>query len=141
MVQTRSQMKASGVQLPEVHGSRKGLNPCKIPEKQLQPIIGLDVDRKLRLDEGRAGVRRKIKALPSSFIRPGTSESKPIIVKDETDPMPPKPISEITRSEILPPSLIPQSRPPPKPPDQLMKRQEVDDSKTDIEENCHFMKI
>ena len=34
MVQTRLQTKASGVQLPEVHGSRKGLDPHKIPEKQ-----------------------------------------------------------------------------------------------------------
>ena len=33
MVQTRSQMKASGVQLPEVHASRKRLDPHKIPEK------------------------------------------------------------------------------------------------------------
>ena len=33
MIQTRSQMKVSGVQLPEVHGSRKGLDPHKIPEK------------------------------------------------------------------------------------------------------------
>ena len=31
MVQTRSQMRASGVQLPEVHGSRKRLDPHKIP--------------------------------------------------------------------------------------------------------------
>ena len=60
MVQTRSQMKASGVQLPEVHGSRKGLDPHKIPEKQPQPRIGLDVDRKPRLGQGRDGVRRKI---------------------------------------------------------------------------------
>ena len=34
MVQTRSQTKASGVQLPEVHGSRKRLDPHRIPEKQ-----------------------------------------------------------------------------------------------------------
>ena len=34
MIQTRLQMKASGVQLPEVHRSRKGLDPHKIPEKQ-----------------------------------------------------------------------------------------------------------
>ena len=39
MIQARSQMKASGVQLPEVHGSRKGLDPHKIPEKQPQPIV------------------------------------------------------------------------------------------------------
>ena len=117
MVQTRSQMKASGVQLPEVHGSRKGLDPHKIPEKQLQPIIGLDVDRKPRLGHGRAGVRRKMKAPPSSYPRPGTSKSRPIIIKDEADPISPKPMSEIPRSEILPPYLVPQSRPPPKPPD------------------------
>ena len=110
----------------------------RYPEKQPQPIIGLDVDRKPRLGQGRAGVRRKMKALPSSYTRPGTSESRPIVIKDEADPISPKPMSEIPRSEILPPYLIPQSRPPPKPPDQLMKRQEVDDSKTDIEENLPF---
>ena len=54
MVQTRSQMKASGVQLPDVHGSRKRLDPHKIPEKQPQPIIGLDVERKPTLGQGRA---------------------------------------------------------------------------------------
>ena len=37
MTQTRSQTKASGVQFPEVHESRKGLDPHKIPEKQPQP--------------------------------------------------------------------------------------------------------
>ena len=71
MVQTRSQMKASGVQLPEVHGSRKRLDPHKIPEKQPQPIIGLDVEKKPRLGQGRAGVRRK--TLPPSYPRTGAS--------------------------------------------------------------------
>ena len=33
MMQTRSQTNASGVQLPEVHGPRKGLDPHKILEK------------------------------------------------------------------------------------------------------------
>ena len=50
----------------------------------------------------------------------------------------PKPIIEIPRSEILPLYLVPQSRPPPKPPDQLPKRQEVDSSKIEIEENLPF---
>ena len=59
MVQTRSQTKASRVQLPEVHGSRKGLDPHRIPEKQSQPKVGLDVDRKCRIGQGRSGVRRK----------------------------------------------------------------------------------
>ena len=40
MVQTRSQTEASRVQLPEVHGSRKRLDPHKIPEKQPQPVVG-----------------------------------------------------------------------------------------------------
>ena len=51
MVQTRLQIKASGVLLPEVHGSGKRLDPHKIPEKQPQPIIGLDVERKPRLGQ------------------------------------------------------------------------------------------
>ena len=69
MVQTRSQMKASGVQLPEVHGSRKRLDPHKIPEKQPQPIVGLEVEKKPRLGHGRAGVRRKALFLFVSKIR------------------------------------------------------------------------
>ena len=118
MIQTRSQTKASGVQLPEVHGSRKELDPHKKPENQPQPIVGSEIGRNPRLGQGRAGVRRKMKALPSSYTKPGTSESRPIVIKDEAYP-PPKPMSEIPRSEMLPPYLVPQRRPPPKPPDQL----------------------
>ena len=87
-------------------------------------------------------MRRKINALPSSYTGPGASESKPIIINNEAvsaaDPVSPKPMLEIPRSEILPPYLFPQSRPPPKPPDQLIKRQDVDDLKTDVEENSPF---
>ena len=122
MIQTRSQTKASGVQLPEVHGSKKGLDPYKKPENQPQQIVSSKLGRKPRLGQGRAGVRRKMKALPSSYTRPGTSASRPIVVKDEADPILPKPMSEILRSEIRPPYLVLQSRPPPKPPDQLPKR-------------------
>ena len=125
-----------------VHGSRKVLDPHKIPEKQPQPIVGLDINRKPRLGQGRAGVRRKIKGLPSSYIGLGASESKPIIINNEAvsaaDPVLPKPILEIPRSKVLPPYLFPQNRPPPKPPDQLIKRWDVEDSKTDIEENLPF---
>ena len=39
---------------------------------------------------------------------------------------------------MLPPYLVPQNRPPPKHPDQLAKRQEVDSSKIEIEENLRF---
>ena len=61
MIQTRSQMKVSGVQLPEVHGSRKRLDPHKIPEKQPQPIVRSSIEKKPRLGQGRVGMRRKTK--------------------------------------------------------------------------------
>ena len=136
MVQTRSQMKASGVQLPEVHGSRKRLDPHRIPEKQSQPIVRLDVDRKPRIGQGRAGVRRKAPPLLDS--RQGTSTSKPIIISDETGSKMPKSIMEFLRSEMLPPYLVPQARPPPKPPDNSSKKQEVESLKIEIEENSPF---
>ena len=93
MVQTRSQTKASGVQLPEVHGSRKRLDLHKIPEKQPQPIVGLDVEREPRLGQGRAGVSRK--ALPPLHPRSRTSQSKPIVINNGKEPITPKPIIEI----------------------------------------------
>ena len=49
MIQTRSQRKASGVQFPEVHGTKKGLDPHKILEKQLQPIVKPAKEKKPRL--------------------------------------------------------------------------------------------
>ena len=73
MVQTRLQMKVSGVQLPEVHGSRKRLDPHRMPEKQSQALVGLEVERKPRIGQGRAGVRRK--ALPLLNSKQGSSTS------------------------------------------------------------------
>ena len=118
MIQTRSQMRVSGVQLPEVHGSRKGLDPHKILEKQPQPIVRSSIEKKPRLGQGSAGMRRKTKSLPSQYTGPGSSESKPIVTNGEAvsavDPILPKSISEIPRSEVLLPYLLPQNRPPPK---------------------------
>ena len=95
MIQTRSEMKVSGVQLPEIHGSRKGLDPHKILEKQSQPIVRLSKEKKPRLGQGRAGMRRKTKAPHSQYTAPGSSESKPIIINGEAvsavDPLLPKP--------------------------------------------------
>ena len=45
---------------------------------------------------------------------------------------------EFPRGEMLPPYLVPQVRPPPKPPDNLSKKQEVESSKIEIEENSPF---
>ena len=109
MVQSRSQTKASGVQFPEVHGSRKRLDPHKIPEKQPQPIMGLDLERKPRIGQERAGVRRK--ALPLLDPGQGTSASKPITISDEIGPTIPKSIIETPRSEMLPPYLVPKIGP------------------------------
>ena len=89
------------------------------------------MERKPRLGQGRAGVRSK--ALPPLYPRPGTSESKPIVISNGTEPITPRPVIEIPRSEMLPPYLVLQNNPPPKPPDQLPKRQEVDTSKIEIE--------
>ena len=136
IVQTRLQTKASGVQLPEVHGLRKRLDPHKIPEKLAQPINGLDVERKPRIGHGRAGVRRK--ALPPLDSRQGTSASKLIFINNGGGPIKPKTIMEIMRSQILPPYLVPQVRPPPKLLDNLSRKQEVESSKIEIEENSPF---
>ena len=101
MVQMRLQTKASGVQLPEVHGSRKRLDPHKIPEKQPQPMIGLDVERKPRVGQGRAGVKRR--APPPLDPKQGTSASRPIVISNGIGPKTPRSIMEIPRSEMLPP--------------------------------------
>ena len=87
-------------------------------------------------------MRRKTKAPTSQYTGPESSESKPIITNGEAvsavDPILPKPISEIPRSEVLLPYLFLQNRPPPKPPDQLIKKQDISNTKMDIEENSPF---
>ena len=70
--------------------------------------------------------------------RQGTSTSKPIVISDEIGPRTPKSIVEIPGSEMLPPYLVPQTRPPPKLLDNLSKKQEVGNSKIEIEENLPF---
>ena len=63
MIQTRSQTKASGVKLPEVHVVKKRLDPYAMPEKQAKPIDSPVVERKPRLGQGKAGLRRKTRPL------------------------------------------------------------------------------
>ena len=147
MIQTRSQRKASGVQLPEVHGSRNRFDPRRILEKKPQPMVRLSIEKKPRLGQGRAGMRRKVKlAHPSQkngdSTGPGSSGSKPIVINGEAvsavDPILPKPLSEISRREVLLPYILPQNRPPPNPPDQLINKQDIGNTKTDIEENSPF---
>ena len=54
------------------------------------------------------------------------------------DPIVPIPLSEVPRSEELPPYILQGNRPPPKPPDQLINKQDLSGTKTDIEENSPF---
>ena len=73
LVQTRSQVKSSGIKLPEIHGANKGLDPHVPPGKQRQfpsfPIQTIDKGPpthpipKPRIGQVRAGLRRKVKVL------------------------------------------------------------------------------
>ena len=92
-------------------------------------------------------MRRKVKLAPpfqknGVSTGPESSESKPIIINVEAvsavDPILPKPLSEIPRSEVLPPYILLQNRPLPKHPDQLINKQDIGDTKMDIEENSPF---
>ena len=49
----------------------------------------------------------------------------------------PIPLPKVPRSEELPLNILPRDRPPPKPPDQLINKQAIGDTKMDIEENSH----
>ena len=55
--------------------------------------MGLDVDKKPKIGQGRAGVKRK--ALPHLDSKQGTSISKPIVISDEMGPRTPKSKVEI----------------------------------------------
>ena len=70
MVQTRSQVRSSGIRLPEIHSANKGLDPHAQPGKQKSfPIQTVNKGQpthpipKPRIDQGRARLRRKDKIL------------------------------------------------------------------------------
>ena len=70
LVQTRSQVRSSGIRLLEIHGANKGLDPHVQPGKQMSfPIQTINKGTpthpipKPRIGQGRAGLRRKVKAL------------------------------------------------------------------------------
>ena len=73
LVQTRSQVRSSGIRLPEIHGVNKGINPHIKPERQ-RPLPTLPTQRtatkdpthpipKPRIGQGRAGLRKKLKQI------------------------------------------------------------------------------
>ena len=60
LVQMKSQMKSTGIMLPEVHGTKKMLDMNVLPEKQKPQIHSKQVDKnRPRLGQGRAGIRHK----------------------------------------------------------------------------------
>ena len=72
-MQTRSQVKSSGIKLPEIHGTNKGIDPHVQPGKQ-RPFPSLPIQTvdkgppthpipRPRIGQGRAGQKRKVKAL------------------------------------------------------------------------------
>ena len=70
LVQTRSQVRLSGIRLLEIHGANKGLDPHVQPGKQKTfPIQTINKGMpthpipKPRIGQGRAGLRRKVNTL------------------------------------------------------------------------------
>ena len=128
MVQTRSQVRTSGIKVPEIHGAHKGLDPHVQPGKQ-KPLPIQIVNKgmpthpipKPRIGQGRAGLRRKVKA-PLPIASPHPLPVQPMTEHDSRTAMPlPEPTNQSQshiQSQIWPrqssqhhptdPTLIPQ---------------------------------
>ena len=128
LVQTRSQVRSSGIRLPEIHGVNKGINPHLKPERQ-RPLPTLPtqsippthttqpVDKgppthpipKPRICQGRAGLRRKVKA-PLPIASPHPLPVQPITEHDLRTTVPlPEPTNQSqshVQSQILPRPLF-----------------------------------
>ena len=112
LVQTRSQVRSSGVRLPEIHGANKGLDPHVQPGKQKSsPIQTINKGMpthpipKPRIGQGRAGLRRKVKA-PQPITLPHLQPAQPTIEHDLRIVVPlPEPTNQSqshVQSQILP---------------------------------------
>ena len=104
LAQIRSQAKSSSIKLPEVHGVEKGLDLNILQEKQvLKWIVVLKAKEvsqiKLRLGQGRAGLRHKIKTPVPLLI------NKPIVQVTEKpveQPQIPVPKTSRIQDKIVP---------------------------------------
>ena len=139
LVQTRSQIKASGVKLPAVHGTKNTLVPHEIPEKQ--PVV---ISRP-RTRKGRAKVKRKVRLIPigtSKLVETGPI-TNPITQSQGVTTMqrqlPYDPTGPDTRQ--TPPYMHPITRPPPRPPNlddnnrRDFRPELITDPNIDFEEN------
>ena len=128
LVQTRTQVRSSGIRLPEIHGTHKGLDPHAQPGKQksspIQTInkgIPTHPIPKPRIGQGRARLRRKVNKLQPIPL-PQQLPTQPMTKHTQKAVMPlPEPINQLqsqVQSQILPrplsqhqlidPTLIPQ---------------------------------
>ena len=86
------QAKSSGIRLSEVHGIGKGLNPNIQPEKHVLKPIAVTKSKelfqiKLKLDQGMAGLRCKIKtSIPTPVNKPiaQAMEKQPKVLVPDT---------------------------------------------------------
>ena len=112
LVQTRSQVRSSGIRLLEIHGANKGLDPHMQPGKQKSfPIQTVNKGTpthpipKPRIGQGRAGLNRKVKA-PQPITSPHLLPAQPITEHDLGTVVPlPEPINQLqshVQSQILP---------------------------------------
>ena len=101
LVQTRSQVRSSGIRLPEIHGANKGLDPHAQPGKEKSfPIQTINKGMPThpipipRIGQGRAGLRRKVKA-PLPIASPHLLPIQPLTEHDLRTAMPlPEPTNQ-----------------------------------------------
>ena len=112
LVQTRSQVRSSGIKLPEIHGTHKDLDPHAQPGKQKTfPIQTVNKGMpthpipKPRIGQGRARLRRKVKA-PQPLTSPHLLPAQVITEHDSRTVVPlPEPTNQSQsheQSQILP---------------------------------------
>ena len=111
LVQTRSQVRSSGIRLPEIHGANKGLDLHMQPGKQKSfPIQTINKGMpthpipKPRIGQGRARLRRKINTLQPTPLpqQPPTQPMKHIQKAVVPLPEPTNQSQSHVQSQILP---------------------------------------
>ena len=128
LVQTRSQVRSSGIRLPEIHGANKGLDPHMQPGKQKSfPIQTINKGMpthpipKPKIGQGRARLRRKVKA-PQPITSAHPLPAQPITEHDSRTVVPlPEPTNQLqshlqslilsrplSQHHLIDPVLIPQ---------------------------------
>ena len=115
LVQTRSQVKSSGIKLPEIHGANKGLNPHVQPGKQ-RPFPSLPIQTvdkgppthpipRPRIGQGRARQKRKVKASQPISL-PHQLPAQPIM-KHVSEAVMPLPESTDQSQSCIKPQIMP----------------------------------